>query len=73
MKNSLKGDKYRKLEDIVSKYNDNGKYEPFRDELFKVLKEPEFFFSLRGCIILFKKEHKPNFQKDCEQFIQSTQ
>lgn len=73
MKNSMKGDKFKKFEDIVSKYNNDGKYEPFRDELFIVFKEPEFVFTLKGCIILFKQEHKPNFQKDCQQFIQSSQ
>lgn len=73
IKNSMEKDKYEKLKDIVSKYNNDGEYQAFRDELFELFNGPEFFVRLKGYIILFRKEHKLNFQKDCEQFIQSSQ
>lgn len=63
----------RKLNEIVSKYNNDVSYESFRDELFELLKEPEYVYRLKGCIIMFRKEHQPIFEKDCEQFIQSCQ
>lgn len=72
MKDALKDDnRYKRFKGIVSKYNNDEAYEAFRDELFKIFNEPKFVFSLKGCIILFKNEHKPNFKIDCEQFIKS--
>lgn len=69
MKSTLGNDKYKRLEDIVSKYNDDGQYEPFRDELFEIFREPDFNFRLLGCIILFRREHQPNFLEDYDKFI----
>lgn len=66
MKKSITEDKYKKLKKIVSKYENDGQYEAFRDELFNLFEEPEFALRLKGCIILFKKEHRSKFKNDLQ-------